>query len=377
MKDTSACLTDEEMAVFARGESLPEEAERWALHLERCSACADRWAAAVAEGEGTASVPAVDPHPLAAAALRVHAVPSPRRPMFARWTLAAAAAALMAFGLSFFLPSRETERRFTLPAGQAITGREESFRTGAGDPLCVSLPDGSRFRIGSATMARFEPPGPGDRTVLRLERGSVDAEVARAPGRVRIVAEAGEAVVVGTAFTARAFRVYEGSGGRGQGPEGAAVGPSPLTPYPFCAVLSVEVSEGAVDLAGPAGAVRVVPGKRGILRGAEPPVLQESRPIDWQEAAARYGREGEPSSWGNVILLAGSWQGISSWWEALEAPQASPAARRVAAFLASSAAEPADAARLEDLLEEETDGNVRRSLEAGLSRLRKGEKGTE
>ncbi len=355
MGDRAGCLSDEEIALAAEGSASPAERALFEAHVGDCAACRARWA------EAHEPAPSPAGHPLDAAALaraaagawRVSApVPAFRRSRFPRVAIrvgvAAAAAILAAWGLGLFAPGTGTGRARALPEGRAIAGRGERIGTAA---EVVQLPDGSRFRVAAGSAVVFDLPGPGERITARLARGTLEADVVKGTGSVRIVSEAGEIRVVGTVFTAKAFDIH----------------PSPLAadPSPF-PVLSVEVTGGAVEIAGAAGTVRVAAGRRGIVRAGKSPVLQEAAPLGWREAARRWGGSREDlsfaGSWGAVTLLAGRWDGIAGWEEALDAAGEPADLRRVAAALVGIAAGPDEAARLKGRFERETDEGTRLAL---------------
>lgn len=349
------CLSDEEIAILAAGAL--DEAARTSVrsHLDECGRCRARWAEASEEVSAFAP-PAVETEALAAAAVQAFSTVT-RRPSGAvrraRWALAAAAVLLTAVAIRFFWPEPAARSAFTLPAGREVSGRDlvvETFDTAE----AFRLPDGSRFRVAPASRVTFQAPGPGERIRLTLARGTLDAEVVRGSGAVRLAAEGGEIFVVGTRFRARAFRMHA---------------PAAARSFP---ILSVEVHEGAVDLVGAAGAARVSAGRRGILKEGEPPVLQEAAPIDWRAAASRWGsawaEPGFAASWEGATLLAGTWGGLSDWEEALFDRAASPALRRVAAALVAVRTEASDVPRLARWIKTEPDEEIRTLLLPHLAR---------
>lgn len=355
----SACLTEEELALLA--EALLEGAEREeaALHLELCADCRRRWSAvdaAVGSEEEPAAPHAVDAEGIAEAASRAFA---PRRfrlrPL--AWSAAAASVAL-ALSLPLLLKSGGRTRTSVLPEGRLITGVGETVQAAGSAGEALRLPDGSRLRAAPGAVVRFLPPAEGDRFRIELVRGRLEAEVEPAKGLFRIVGDAGEIRVRGTRFTARSLRIY---------PPGSPKGEP---------VLSVEVSEGAVELAGAAQAIRVGPARRGIVRGRwSAPLLQEMEASDWMEAARRWGGEihakGFASSWTCATLLGGSWKGLDSWWDALDDARAPLPARRLAAELVSLSADPEEAEDLIARFQRVKDGAVRAALLPGIARMDK------
>ncbi len=244
-----------------------------------------------------------------------------RRPRFRRaplWT-AAAAAAVLAVGIWAMRSGKAPARAFALPEGRSVAADGETVRPTASAPESLGLPDGSRFRIAPGSEARFARPEGTTRCRIELTRGMLEAEVVKGGGAVVVASEAGEIRVVGTSFTARAFRVH----------------PAGRESFP---VLAVEVSIGAVDLAGAQGRTeRVVAGRRGIARPGGL-MVQEAVPMAWQEALARWGRgardPGFPETGACFTLLAGSWSGIGNWAEVASRAEATAQERQVAALLA-------------------------------------------
>lgn len=358
--DRVGCLSDEEIALATGGTFAPAERARFEAHMGACAPCRARWAEAHAPAPSPVGHP-LDIDALAGAAtdsLRA-ATPAPefRRGRFFRVAVgigaAAAAAFLVVWGTGIFSPEAGTRRERTLPEGRAIAGRGERIETVSSADV-VRLPDGSRFRVAAGSAAMFDAPGTGERIVVRLARGTLEADVVKGAGLVRIVSGAGEISVVGTVFTAKAFSVY--AGGEGGMP-----------------LLSVEVTEGAVEIMGAAGRIRVAAGRRGIVRDGETPVLQEAAPLGWREAARRWGGDWEKpffaSSWGAVTLLAGRWGGIDSWEGALDADGEPADLRRVAAALVGIAAGPDEAGGLKDRFKREADEGVRLALLPHITRL--------
>ncbi len=323
------CLSPEEIVVLVEETAggIPGEVE---AHLGSCDTCRGRLSAVAAgPAEGPVSVP--DPAALAAAARASwqagrRAGRSPARYLVP--ALGAAAAVVIALGIARLAGSSAPSRPFTLPAGERVAGREGTFRAGPTGTKSLSLPDGTRFRVGAGGEIRFLASLPGERCRIELARGTLEAEVAKGDDRVRIVSPAGEITVLGTVFKARAFRIAG----------------SP--------VLAVEVAEGLVSVRG-AGASHPVPaGRRGIVRGGEKPFacVQEAVPLPWREALARWGGAAASPGFSNRVecltLLSGTWTGLSCWERVLDDPGARPAERTAAAALALLAAEGEDRARL-------------------------------
>ena len=276
-----------------------------------------------------------------------------------------AAAASVLLGLAFHRwPGEPPEavRTHHIPSGRPVSGRGESFSPARGaPPEAVQLPDGSRFRVQPASIAAFRAPGPGERIVVDFRRGALEAEVAKGAGVVRILSEPGEVRVLGTAFLARAFRVHL--------PDAVSV-------------LSVEVSEGVVELSAPGRKLRVPAGHRGILwKSARDPapraIQQEVQPADWRAVAALgrdWERWGDPPGAPNlmpepVFLLAASWQGIGDWGDVLDGAGETPAHRRIAAALLGLCAEAEDGAWLLSRFDREPDAGIRKPLLPHLARV--------
>lgn len=346
-------LTDAELSRWTSGEGVhPEETEAWSRHVESCGECAELALAL----KGSLADPAT---PIPEPAMRgiLDAAGLPPRPRFRllRWAIPAAAAAGIL--LSLFLPLPERAPPFTsveprLPAGQRMAAEAEIRVAPDGAAVSFHLPGGSRFRADPGTTLAIRPAAGGAGSSLLLARGSVEAEVAKADAGLRIVSDAGEIRVTGTRLLARAFRLHGASA---------------------FAVLSAEVVEGEIVLAGPSGTLRVPAGTRGILRSGEPPVLQEARPLDWRAKALQWepslaSAEGAPS-WEAAVLLVNGRDGGIDWRKALERPAEPAALRAVAARLLALAAEPEDAAFLADRLKREADPAVRAALLPALKRL--------
>lgn len=269
-----------------------------------------------------------------------------------------AAAGLAAIWLVQFLlaPGRPAARR-SLPAGERIAGRDESFDGDSAAGRTVELPDGSRFRIAPETAVRFAPPGPGERIFLELARGEVEADIPSGGGAVVIGAPAGRLRVLGTVFRATAFRVH----------------PAGRPPVDF---LGAEVAEGTVRLENERGSLRVPAGRRGILRRDGIARLQEMPPMDPATAVERFGADarspGFAESFACATLLTGRWEGFRGW-EGVVADSRAPAKiRSTAALLTGLTAGSADAPRLRALYDREPEGSVREALLPHLARLLEG-----
>ncbi len=291
---------------YRTGALSPDEASAVTAHLEACAAC---------RGESEAIAGLDD----LLAGLVVEPEVRVARPGSRTWGWVAGAAAAVLVAVSGWIllkPAEDPARVHRLPAGDPVAGRDGVFRTSSGDMKPLSLPDGTRLRIGPSGEIRFLAPLPGERFRIELARGSLEAEVAKGADRVRIVSAAGEITVLGTAFLAKAFRVAEEP------------------------VLSVEVTEGLVEIRGGDTVHPVPAGRRGIVRGGKVPfaTVQEAIPLSWREALARWGKGASaPDFPGRVeclTLLAGRWEGIESWNEVPADPTASPEERKRAAILA-------------------------------------------
>lgn len=330
--DPGMCLSPAEIAAAVEGTSSPAERRRWEEHLASCFLCRDRFAAAAAPLGSDAAV-STDPEPIADAVLAVLRREWPV-PFARRWVVSAAVAAALvaAAGATWLLLPHagrpDGAAAFRLPAGRPIAGTTERIETAPGGEDVLSLPDGSRLRVGSASAVRFHPTTPGERLRVEIARGTVEAEIASAAGRVLFLSEAGEIHVRGTAFLAKVARIHW--------PPGGTELPTPI--------LSVDVARGAVDLSGPGGTVRVAAGRRGILVGGRPPVLQEIAPVAWRtvaRAAAPMSASPDfPSSFACVNLLAGNWAGLSDWADVWDDVGEDPGLRRLAATLVAVTAEP-------------------------------------
>ncbi len=356
MRADGDCLGAEQVALLVEGGATEPERTRWAAHLEACAACRGLWAASAAGEPLPFPAPAApDAALLAAAALaqRPRRVRAGRRGMGFSITAAAALLAV-ALGIRLFHGTDRTGRPFTLPPGRPIAGNGERVATAAGVFDSVHLPDGSRLRLSPSGEMRFRAPGPGERAVVELVRGTLSAEVVKSGGAFRIVSGAGEIRVVGTSFTAKAFKISHVSRVTGHEPEDRKAAPSPPGGEGrgggAIAVLSVEVTEGAVDLAAGDKTLRVPAGKRGIARAGLPPLLQELMPRRYDAAARELGSDWNdpkfPASVECATLLAGGWGGIGSWEDLLGSSAASRGDRELAAFLTGLSAGPEDAARL-------------------------------
>lgn len=358
MSGRDGCLDAEEIAAWIDGGGDPVRRSRIEAHLSACAECRRAWSEAAEEvGEDPVPRDAVERIAGAAAAEGEPALPLRRYRKPVLW--ASAAAALVAFFPVFrsFLSAPEKSPR-ALPQGERIAGRSEALRLGPGDaPRVVETPDGTRLRVHPATRLSFREPAPGERLVLFLDRGAVEADVVKGASEVRIATAAGDIVVVGTRFTARAFRIHQGSG------VGSDL--SPLTPHPFVPVLSVEVAEGTVEMRRDAERLRVSAGRRGIVWPGAAAVLQETREaVDPAKALDRWrGEWPVPLATPALLLGAGT-----DPWEILDLAGLPADRRRSAARLASLSAEPEDSARLLRLFAAEEDEEARVILLPGMFR---------
>ncbi len=317
--DARACLSEEEVAAWVDGGASASERAAWAGHLESCAACRERLSAGLGDGDVGA---AFDPDALEAAVTgAARSGSAPRRTAFAgAWRFAAAASVLLAAGWLLFRSGDAPARHFTLPEGRRVGDVPQDLVAEA-----FTLPDGSRARLDPGSRARLLAPGTDERVVIGLARGTLTVEAVKDPRAFRVVSEAGEIRVVGTSFSARAFHVWPEAGDA-------------------FSVLSVEVSEGAVEFRGAAGMIRVPAGKRAMAFPGRPPALQEMALWDWKTAVARlasgHGKPGFAESLEAVTLLAGTWGGGGDWRSRAADAAATPRERRVAAFLAGLLEEP-------------------------------------
>lgn len=336
MQNDKDCPGDEILAAYADGGLPPPEREWFERHLAACPVCAAQWGMMTA-GEETPVIASVH----APLPVRIRPVPL--------WAACAAASLLLALATWWFWPrAGEPPRKGLLPEGRPVAGREESLHVARGGPAdVIGLPDGSRFRVHAGSSVRFMPPASGERIVLEFS-GSLEAQIAKRPGAVILKGEAAAIHVRGTAFLARSFRLRMPSGG---------VWPA----------LSVEVSEGKVELAGEGKALPVSAGQRGIAwrdarKGDLRMTLQEIRPADWGSALDALGGM-EPASpefiEPAVYLWGSSWQGISGWPEAWRFSGAHAARRRALADLLGLGAGPEDGEILVGLFRNEPDLSVR------------------
>lgn len=337
------CLPDEDLARAIEEGRVPP-------HLDGCQGCLERWT--LLREEPAPWTTQADPGRFGpAAAVAWDAGAARRLPRPVAWT-AAAATVLLALAGWFLLR----------PSGQPPVAWDPgpAFRRPGTEP--TALADGSRLWLSPGGRLRTGESAPGERWTVLLERGTLAAEVAKGGGQARIASEAGEIRVLGTRFVARAFRIHQGS-----------VDPSLRSPSPFLSVLSVEVSEGLVELVSPDGSVRVGAGGRGIAVLGSAPVLQEIRAGDWRQAARSWSRGMVPerfaASWGGVVLLASSWPGLTDWRDPLVDAGLPADLRGVAAALAASGAEADGADWLREALARETDEAARGVLAAHLARL--------
>lgn len=323
------CLTPAELALWVEGKRGERPRDKIMAHLASCERCRALYAIASALPAEDQAVDAKEIVSRLMPQIRGITPVTPRgaHPILRRlaWP-AAAAALLLAWGI--FQGVRPGKTR-DIPPGRQIAGREESVRTGPEAAEALRLPDGSWLRLAPSGEIRFRKPASGERIVAELLRGTLEADIAKAPGAVRILAAAGEICVVGTRFAVKAFRIHEGAGG--------------------IPVLSVEVAKGAVDLVSPKGIVRVSAGRRGIACAPFGAVVHEARPVDWRAAAREFGPAAlkKPAgAWERILLLSATWQGISDWLEALSLEGVPTETRRLAAELAGVAAEVEDRERL-------------------------------
>ncbi len=352
MSTRETCPEPEELSLWIEGGGDPAFRARTESHLASCEECRRAWAD-VAEGipDVPVSAGAVARIAAAAAGEASGAMRVSRVPRWAAWSAAAAVLAAVSLPFSGIFPSRPAGPTRAIPAGEPVSGRTETFRTGPGDaPRIVEAPDGTRLRIHPSTRLRFEPAPGGERLRAVLERGFVEADVVKGASQVWIASPAGDIVVVGTRFAVRAFRIH--------GKDGALP------------VVSVEVSEGTVELVRGPKRLSVTAGRRAIAWTGAAPLLQETRSqADWRETAGRW-QGAWPVPPATPALLMGSGQdGIADWWELLGSADAPVAWRRSAARLVAVSAEPDDAPRLLRAFAEEDDEAVRCILLPDLARI--------
>lgn len=357
MTDPGACPDLETLALLAQGDAATRE--RHGAHLADCPDCLERLSAILAEGGGVA-LPRADREQVWRTLSGRIGAPRPRISLFRPRPLLAAAATvtILAVGAAVWL-SRETPPA-TVPQGPILTGARPlspaETRVSAGPEKSDTFlcPDGSAARLAPGSAASFLPPGPGERVRLRLDRGTLDAEVLKSRSGFVVAADGGEVRVVGTFFRVRAFRIHT--------PAGDAI--------PF---LSVEVTRGAVDLAGPQGTRRIAAGARGLVWKGEGPLLQAAEPLHWQEALRKWGSAASASDFagspGCAVLLGGSWLGADTWREALRDVSASSNLRRSAAALVGMTASPEDREALLGDFRDEADPAVRGELLPHLARV--------
>ncbi len=305
------CLPDETLGRILDGSLSGGERDAATCHMADCPDCRLRWVALAADGAEAAQAPAV------------------ARTVFPAWRrLGLAAAALVCAVAAWHVlrPSAPTAGRHLLPPGEKIAGRSESFDIGEASPARVfSLPDGSRLRIHPGSAARFVPAGPDGRFTVELVRGTLDAEIEKGEGAVRVASAAGVIRVLGTAFRARAFTCN---------------GAKPGDP-PAARALTVEVEHGLVELSEGGKTVAVPAGRRGLLwtegDGPARAILQEARPIDWRSALSQW--DGIAPS-GAVFLLGSTWDGAADFRGLLLRTDLAPPLRASLARLAALLEEP-------------------------------------
>lgn len=337
------CLSEEAIAAWADGRASAPERAVWEAHADSCVPCRERLSSVL----GNEDIGALfDPGALeATVANSVRSQAAPRRHVLpGAWRQVAAASILAAAGWMLLRSGEAPARRFTLPEGRHVADTPQVLVAGPDRHELLTLPDGSRVRFAPGAEARLLSPDSGERVVIALAHGTLEVEAVKDHRAFRVVSEAGEVRVVGTSFTVKAFRIYRGRGGSGEGGEGPAVDPSPLTPDPVLSVLSVEVSEGIVEFEGAAGKIRVPAGKRGIVRPGRAPALQEIAAWDWKTAVARLGsaweRPGFSGTLEGMTLLAGTWEGNGDWRARAAAAAATDRERRIAVFLAGLLEDP-------------------------------------
>lgn len=373
MSERDRCLDAEEIALWIEGGGEGGRRARIEGHLSACAGCRRAWAEA-AEEAGEDPVPQGAVERIARAAAAEGTRPGLRLRRFrlpALWAAAAAAFVALLPALRLLSPAPEKPPR-ALPEGERVAGRSEALRVASGEsPRVVETPDGTRLRVHPATRFSFREPGPGERLVGLLERGTVEADVVKGASQVRIATGAGDVVVVGTRFTVRAFKIHQETGVRRQesGDESKKQAPSSLGEEDRgeggIPVLSVEVVEGTVELVRDGERLPVSAGRRGFLWPGGGPVLQELREgADLGRSLDRWRGEW-PAPLTTPLLLLGA--GADPW-EILGRAGLPEARRRSAARLATLSAEPEDAARLLRLFASETDDTVRLILLPGMLR---------
>lgn len=357
MADPAACPGLETLALLAQGDA--DARERHGAHLADCPDCLERLSAILAEGHGGAFPRADKVRVWRVVSERVGA-PRPRisllrtRPLLA----SAAAVAVLAAGAAVWLfrqaPPAPVSQAPVLTGARPLTPAETRVSAGPDRSDTFLCPDGSAARLAPGSAASFLPPGPGERVRLRLERGTLDAEVLKSRSGFVVAADGGEVRVVGTLFRTRAFKIHPP-----QGP-----------PIPF---LSVEVTRGAVDLTGPQGTRRIAAGGRGLVWNEKGPLLQAAEPLHWREALRKWGSSASAPDFagspGCAVLLGGSWLGAETWREALRDVSAPADLRRVAASLVGMTSASEDREALLADFQREEDPAVRGEILPHLARV--------
>ncbi len=359
------CCSDEELAGFIEGAIAPSRQEALVRHLVDCADCRGRWGRAETEipSEGGRAPP--DPGRILEKVAASYAQTEPatlktswRARFLARPALVAAASLVVA-GIAWGLLFRESthpHRFHRLPEGIPVANPPQTF-VGGHEGLNLLLPDQSRLHLLSGARVSLREPTGGERVVLEIEHGGVDAEIAKGEGAVRLFSRAGEITVLGTAFRARAFALHI--------PIADDSTPRPVS------VLTVEVREGTVLLGGSSGEVVVASGRRGVLIKDHNPLLQEAVPVDWKVGIGQYGGFGAAKGiWNAAFLFGATWEGIDAWEEALDDPSPEAGAyRRRVAELVCLAAEPDFSDRLRDQLMRHPDEAVRLAFVGHVIRL--------
>ncbi len=356
------CPGLETLALLSEGDGDTLKAHE--AHLADCPACIERIAAMLAEGNGASARRADAERVWQAVSRRLDGdaaatrVPVTRFLPSRRMLAAAAAVILAAAGGAVWLSLARPETKKTPPpvltGARPLGAAETRIVAAAGTPDTFLCPDGSAVRLAPGSAVSLDATRPGERVRLRLERGTLDAEVLKANAGFVVAAEGGEVRVVGTLFRARAFRIHA--------PGGPAI--------PF---LSVEVSRGAVDLSGPQGTRRIAAGARGLVWKKEGPLLQAAETMSWQAALKKWGAgfssPGFAASPGCAVLLGGSWTGADTWRDAMADLSAPAEERRIAAFLVGITAHPNDHDRMLADFRSEREPAVRAELLPHLARV--------
>lgn len=363
MTESAGCPSLEILVLLAEGD--PRQRQALEPHLADCPACIERLSAllvAAAGGNSAAGSIRVDRERVWKAVAGRIGNKTARQPLLQltrRPLLAAAAAVVLCVAgafvwLSHDAPPGKRQAAPALTGARALETGQTSVATSAGKSDTFLCPDGSAVRLAPESAVTFLPPGPGERIRIRLDRGTLDAEVLKAHSGFVVSADGGEVRVVGTLFRVRSFRIHPPSG--------------PALPF-----LSVEVSRGAVDLAGPQGTRRIAAGARGLVWKNEGPLLQAAEPMDWKAALRKWGATaGDPAfaaSPGCAVLLGGSWRGADTWREALADLSAPAELRRAAGTLVGMTAAPEDRDRLLADFHVERDPAIRTGFLPHLARV--------